>query len=311
MEVVRLILPLFVIIFVGYLLRKTGFARAGFVDELNRLVYFIGLPALLFSETSGIDAGHLAGGVVAVVFPLVVAATAAAGLLLTLPLPGPRRGPVVQAGFRANLAYLGLPIVSTALGEETLGVIALIIAVGVITNTFLSILILGFLRPSSVSAAGAEANRSVPTGPLRAMLRNPLLIAIAAGLLFSAAGWSLPRILEQPIELLARMSLPLILLVLGLSLSFTELGRHFPTAALAAALKLVLMPAIAWIMAGWVFNVPSQAADTLVLMSAMPSAVASQTFAKAFDADSAVSASSVSLTTLLAVVTVPLLMLLL
>ncbi|MFP3959484.1 MAG: AEC family transporter [Spirochaetaceae bacterium] len=306
MEVVRLILPLFVIIFVGYLLRKTGFARAGFVDELNRLVYFIGLPALLFIETSRIEPGRLGGGTVALVFPLVVAATAATGLLLTLPLAPAQRGPVVQAGFRANLAYLGLPIVSTALGEDTLGIIAVIIAVGVITNTLLSILILGFLRRAAAPAAG-----SASAGPLRTMLANPLLMAIAVGLLFAAGGWSLPEILARPIELLARMSLPLILLVLGLSLSFTELGRHLPTAALAAVLKLALMPAIAWIMVTRIIELPPLAAETLVLMSAMPSAVASQTFAKAFDADSAVSACSVSLTTLLAVVTVPIVMLLL
>ncbi len=299
MDVLRLILPLFIIIFVGYLLRKTGFAREGFVDELNRLVYFIGLPALLFSESSGVDLDALAGGAAAIAFPIIVAITTLIGFAATLPLPFRQRGPVIQAGFRANLAYLGLPIVSTTLGGEVLGTVAIVIAVGVFINTLMSILVLSLLKPDGESIR--------PLVRLARTLRNPLLVAIALGLSFAAAGWSLPEVLARPIELLARMSLPLILLVLGLSLSFSELRRNFPGAALASVIKLAIMPAVAWGVMTWIFASPPLVVETVVLMAAMPTAVATQTFARAFDADSSVSASSVSLTTLLAVVTVPVL----
>ena len=300
MDVLRLIFPLFIIIFVGYLLRKTGFARDGFVDELNRLVYFIGLPALLFSESSRIDPDALAGGAAAIGFPIIVAVTALIGFAATLPLPFRQRGPVIQAGFRANLAYLGLPIVSTTLGSEVLGTVAIIIAAGVIVNTLGSILVLSLLKP--------EGESIHPLSRLARTLTNPLLVAIALGLLFAAAGWSLPEVLARPIELLARMSLPLILLVLGLSLSFSELRRNLPGAALASVIKLVGMPAVAWGVMTWIFESSPLVVETVVLMAAMPTAVAAQTFARAFDADTSVSASSVSLSTLLAVVTVPVLL---
>jgi hypothetical protein len=80
---------------------------------------------------------------------------------------------------------------------------------------------------------------------------------------------------------------------------------------LASAIKLAAMPAVAWVIMSWVFESPQLVTETVVLMAAMPSAVATQTFAKAFDADSSVSASSVSLSTLLAVVSVPALVLIL
>lgn len=303
MDVLRLILPLFVIIFVGYLLRKTGFAREGFVDELNRLVYFIGLPALLFSESSSIDFADLAGGAPAVAFPIIVTVTAVIGLAASLPLSPARRGPVIQAGFRANLAYLGLPIVSTTLGPGSLATIAVVIAVGVVTNTLLSILVLSLLKPTGESIH--------PLQRLARTLTNPLLVAVALGLLLAARGIALPQVLSRPIELLARMSLPLILLVLGLSLSFTELRQNLAAAGLASVIKLAAMPAVAWVIMSGVFESPQQVTETVVLMAAMPSAVATQTFAKAFDADSSVSASSVSLSTLLAVVSVPALVLIL
>ena len=299
MDVLRLILPLFIIIFVGYLLRKTGFAREGFVDELNRLVYFIGLPALLFSESSRIDPHALAGGTAAIAFPIIVTVTALIGFAATLPLPFHTRGPVIQAGFRSNLAYLGLPIVSTTLGSEVLGTVAIIIASGVVINTLLSVLVLSLLKP--------DGENIHPLARLAHTLKNPLLIAIALGLLFAAGGWSLPDVLARPIDLLARMSLPLILLVLGLSLSFSELRRNLPSAGLASLIKLAVMPAVAWGVMAWVFDSSPLVVETVVLMAAMPTAVASQTFARAFEADSSVSASSVSLSTLLAVVTVPVL----
>lgn len=303
MHVLQLIFPLFVIIFVGYVLRRTGFAPPGFVDELNRLVYFIGLPALLFSETRKVDLGQLAGSTPAVAFPIVVAATALVALGATLLIPHRQRGQVVQAGFRANLAYLGLPIVSTTLGDETLATIAIIIAVGITMNAVAGILVLSLLSPSRENLH--------PLKRLKSILTNPLLIAIVLGLLFAASGWSLPNLLARPIELLSTMSLPLILLVLGLSLSFSELGRNFAGAALAAVIKLAVMPAIAWLVMRFVFAGPDAVVHTAVLMAAMPTAVVSQSFAKAFEADASISAASVSLSTLLAVLTVPLLVLIL
>ncbi|MFP4374153.1 MAG: AEC family transporter [Spirochaetaceae bacterium] len=297
MDVLRLILPLFIIILVGYLMRTTGFAREGFVDELNRLVYFVGLPATLFIESSRVNVNALDGATAAVAFPFIVLATTLIGLAATLPLPFHQRGPVVQAGFRGNLAYLGLPIVSTTLGPAALATITIIIAAGIVIHTLLSILVLSVLKPHGESIP--------PLVQITRTLTNPLLIAIALGLLFAAGGWSLPDVLARPIDLLARMSLPLILLVLGLSLSFSELRRNLASAALASLIKLAVMPAVAWAVMTWIFDSSPLVVETVVLMAAMPTAVASQTFARAFEADSSVSASSVSLSTLLAVGTVP------
>lgn len=302
MEVFKAILPLFVLIFVGYGLRKTGFAQREFVDDLNRLVYFVGLPAMLFTEASTMEFAELSGATVAVAYPVIVAATALIGLVVMLPLAPYKRGAVVQAGFRGNLAYLGIPIVGTTLGPGSYGPIAAIIAIGVVINTLTSISVLGMLQPNS--------QRSSVKGRLLGILKNPLLIAIAGGLMLSAAELTFPQLLAQPIELLARTSLPLILLVLGMSLSFSALRGHVCAAA-AAVLKLLVMPAVAWFLMNWVFGATALVAHTVTLMAGLPSAVVSQAFAKAFDADAALSASSVSLSTLLSAVTVPLIVLIL
>lgn len=303
MEVFRTILPLFVLILVGYVLRKTSFAQREFVDDLNRLVYFVGLPAMLFTEASTMEFAELSGATVAVAYPVIVAATALIGLVVMLPLAPYKRGAVVQAGFRGNLAYLGIPIVGTTLGPGSYGPIAAIIAIGVVINTLTSVSVLGMLQPNS--------RRSSVKGRLLGIVKNPLLIAIAGGLMLSAAELTLPQLLAQSIELLARMSLPLILLVLGMSLSFSALRGHVCAAAAAAALKLLVMPAVAWFLMNWVFGATALVAHTVTLMAGLPSAVVSQAFAKAFDADAALSASSVSLSTLLSAVTVPLIVLIL
>lgn len=132
-----------------------------------------------------------------------------------------------------------------------------------------------------------------------------MILSVAAGMVFSVNGWDVPAVLNSPVELLARMSLPLILLVLGLSLSFTELKRSFRYALFASVLKLAVMPLVAWVVMDRVLHAPVLVVHSTVIMAAMPTAVASQTFARAFGADEGVSASSISLSTLLAMVSIP------
>ncbi|MFW6368838.1 MAG: AEC family transporter [Spirochaetota bacterium] len=298
-----MILPLFVVILSGYVIRETGFVRAGFVDDLNRLVYYVALPALLFLSSSRIDPAMFTGVASAIAFPVVIVMTALFAFAVTITIPSTQRGAVIQAGFRADLAYLGLPITGTLLGDQALGTIAIIIAVGAVTNTILSIVVLSLIK--------TRGGRPGIFDGLGRAIANPMLLAIALGFTFSVVGWNLPVVADRLLGLLSDMSFPLILLVLGLSLSFSELRDNIASAILASSIKLVVMPSIAWTVMHIVLGSPTLMVNTVVLMAAMPTAVASQSFARAFGADSSVSASSVSLSTLLMPVTVPTLALIL
>lgn len=297
LQAIELIIPLFLLIFLGYVFRKTGFVRVTFADDLNRIVFYIALPATLFLETA--DLPVLSGDILiaAVSMVVVVVVTAAIALVVSFRLGAPRRGAFVQATYRSNLAYLGIPIVSTLLGPESFGIIAVAIAAGVATNTITSILVLRLFQEDgeamSVSARAFD------------IAKNPLIVAIALGLVMSAISLPMPELLADTLGLLSRVSLPLILLVVGFRLSFRTMGTSLVIALSASMMKLVVMPAILFVGLTWIVEADPLVRAITVLLVTMPTAVISQSFAGVFNADEKLAAAAVSMTTLLAAITVP------
>src|SRR5512147_2249973 len=122
MDILQSVLPVFLVIAIGATARRYRFIDEPFVQGANSLVYFLLLPALLFHVMGTSDFRQAFSG------PLVIGGYAAtlAVFLLAFPLsrrlglsPG-ERGAFIQGSFRANLAYVGLPIVFTAVGGEGL-----------------------------------------------------------------------------------------------------------------------------------------------------------------------------------------------
>ena len=290
-------MPLFILIALGYVLKKTHFITGGFIAELNRLVYYIALPTMLFGNTARLTALPRAFGTAAAVYSMAVILVTILAIVVTLKRAAGLRGSFIQASFRGNLAYLGLPIVSSVLGDHVVGTIAVIIAVGVVLHTALSVVTLRILDPNAEQTGFASH--------LLHILTNPLILAIAAGLLVAGIGVELPDFLTRTIDMVASMSLPVILIIIGFSLSFTSVGRSIVPASAATLLKLILMPMIALGFTVWLFGATGDLRNTIVLMSAMPTAVVSQAFARQFNADTEVAAATVSLDTILALVTLP------
>ncbi len=297
-QTIQLVVPLFALMTLGYLLKKAQFFSAGFVGDLNRFIFYIALPVTLFLQTSDMSDAFAGAGVAAIMQPITIVSVAIVATLISFRASPARRGPFTQASYRANMAYLGLPIVATVLGDAALGIVAVTIAAGVVTNSVVSVLVLRMNDPDS----GGQS----PWRRLLDVARNPLIIAIAIGLGFSLTGLSLPGLANETLALLQRVSLPLVLIVVGCSFSFTKVSRRFGVALGAAFLKLAFMPFFAWTVLTWGFEVDGLVRSVIVLMTAMPTAVASQSFAAAFNADEQLAAAAVSFSTLASLVTIPL-----
>jgi len=296
--VFSLIVPLFVVIALGYVLKKTKFLPRSFAGDLNKLIYFIGLPALLFQKTSQIDFSGYSFGSVSAGYPIVVVVTALLTLPVSILVRKESRGAVIQAAYRANLAYMGFPIVVSALGDGIAALAAMIVGVGNVINSVLAVIILRMLGPEGES--DSVWRKLVQT------VANPLIIATVLGLLSSAVGLRLPSTVNNAIGLVAGMSLPAILVVIGMSLSFTEMRAYAWPASLASGFKLVVMPLFAYYFMRVVFGMGGKELGVIVVMAAMPTAVAAQSFAAGFKADEKVTASAISLNTVLSAVTLPL-----
>jgi len=295
MYILHLTAPLFLIIFIGYTLKKCGVVDEAFGSQLNRYVYYVALPLMLFSKISSVTMDFsfslVAGYLAAMVTVAVIS------LWLSRFFRGKERGALVQGSFRSNLTYLGLPIVLYALGDEALGYAAIIMAVMIIFHNVITIAVFRHIGSQGMSGGWVRGIGST--------LMDPLIISIVLGMLFSFGKIPIPLVFANTIELIARMSLPSILLIIGISLSFTDIRKYVLKDAVTAGLKLVLMPLVAYGIMDLLFHAPPLITMVTVLLAAMPTAVVSVTFVKEFSGDYRFAASIVSFNTVLSMLTIP------
>jgi hypothetical protein len=225
----------FLVVAIGVVLRRYRFLDEGFIDAANSLVYYILLPALLFHEIGTTDFRQAFSG------PLVVggyAATIATFLLAflasrALGLGPSEMGAFVQGSFRANLAYVGLPIVFNAVGHAGLRKAGIFL--GFIVPLLNGLSIVALMTPH-----GAEREEGIATTSSRVarqIATNPIILACLAGIAWSVLKLPLPGMVDRTFRLLTPTTLPLSLLCLGGSFSFERARKGFAVASLAAFLK--------------------------------------------------------------------------
>lgn len=300
---VNAILPLALIVALGYVLRRRSFFPEDFSRHLNRLVLYVALPSLLLLRISDVEVR----GEVFVQASLAYVGAAVATALLTffvvLRLPRNQRGVIVQSSFRTNLAYLGFPLALEFYGNQILPAAAALVSSGIVFNTVLAYVVL------SAHAPGHEG------GGVGALLvrifRSPIILAVLLGLLFSVTGSALPKVVRELLGLLGRLSLPAVLLVIGANLSFRGMRRHTLPVIAASLAKLAVMPGVAFLLTWFVFGTEWIVAAAVTTMCAMPTAATAQSFAGFFEADETLQAATVSLTTIAAGAAIPLWVLLL
>ncbi|AHL77260.1 transporter [Stutzerimonas stutzeri] len=291
--------PLFALIIAGYFLRLRDFPSESFWPGAERINYFVLFPALLFSSLATAPLNnpalpHLAGAV------MLGLGLAWAGLLLLKRVrgwPAARFGAFAQGALRFN-TYLGLAAVGSLFGKEGLALAALMLALMVPTVNVMSVWALTAERGVSV--------RSL----LLPILKNPLILACLAGALVNLAGLGLPGGTDRLLSLLAAASLPLGLLCVGAALKPRELGGEIPALGWNSALRLLAVPLLAFAVARLV-HLPAMETTILVLFFALPTAPTAYVLTRQLGGDSHLMAGIITLQTLLAAASLPLVLTLL
>ncbi len=297
MEVLGIVAPVFGLILLGWVLRAIGFLREAEVGALVKVVYYLGLPMVLFVAITGAELSEVVDAVSLAGILLAISSFSVAFFLVLrlLSVPVAARAALVVVVMRGNMAFVGLPIVLSAWG--TLGLAKAGVIIGVLTGPFaIATVVLfrlardtGGLRPGVV---------------LRAFF-DPIVIAALAGLIASAVRLSLPGALQEGMEMLAGMALPAALLAIGSSFSRQSLaGRKWLTAAAGLA-KLVLLPAWGLLLL-WAFGLSLAGLDlkVTVFLLTTPSAVANYVMSRELiPAEAPLVGTTVALTTVLAAVT--------
>jgi malonate transporter and related proteins len=198
-----------------------------------------------------------------------------------------------------NIVMLGIPLTLSALGNEAAGPMALILSV----NTPL-LWLCGTLQMELVDRKQTASAASLIVPVLLDLSRNPIMLAIGFGLLWRLTGLGLHPVVDRTVELLAQAGSPAALIALGINLFRFEVKGEKLGILVMSALKLLAMPTAAFVLAK-LLDLPPLAAGVVVLFAAMPTGANAYIFAVQYQRLVNPVSGAVALGTLLAAVTLP------
>lgn len=291
MTVAQTIVPIFLLILLGAVMRRWFGLRDEFWPQLDRLIYYIFFPALLFHTLSHFTIDVGAATPMLGVAALYMGAGILLGLLARPLLHAPPKvyAATFQSFFRFN-SYVGLAIAGSLHGAQGLAAIGLL---------------MGFMVPIANVASVLMLARHSESHWLREILLNPLILATAGGITFSLTGLALPAMLNSTLGLLSQASLPMGLIAVGSGLRLKGLHSQRGTLWYGVTAKLLIVPAIAWGLAT-LFGLEGVYFDIAVLMAALPVSTMAYVLATRMGGDGDTVAAQVVLSTLLAALTLPL-----
>ena len=288
-------LPIFGWVMLGVLLNRFGWLPQWLIDRVSRLAFNIFLPIILFTSAATVDYTHLGG-----------AHYLYAGILSTLVVTlmswyyslwrghlQEHRGIFVQAAFRSNLAIVGLALAISAYGDRGPQLAALPVALMTALYNVLAVGVLNSTLGASNSVAGIALG----------ILRNPLIVGIAAGVVFSLSGLPMPELMEPVNRGLSTFFLPMMLMCIGGSMRLSGLGRTGMIAWESTAWRLCVSPALTVLLA-LALGVQGETLGVLFLLVSTPAAASGFVMVVAARGDGVLAANIVVLTTLMSMVTV-------
>lgn len=299
------ITPIFILVVLGYVLKRIGLVPQEFAKAANKLVFRVFLPASLFLNVYRIP--HFGS----INFAYIVYAIAVVLVLFLLGIPtvmavsaqSERRGPCLQAIFRSNYALVGLPLAGALFGTEGEMVASLLSAAAIPTFNVLAVI--------SLSVFSAEGEKPSPRKILLGIAKNPLILSVGAGLLALAVRallvrwgvtWRLSDItpLYTVLGYLGNVATPLALLVLGMQFEFSAVKALRREIVFATLARVVVAPllgiGIAYLLFRNSFNGAHFAA--FVALFATPVAVSSVPMTQEMHGNTALAGQIVVFTTL-------------
>lgn len=284
-----IMLPLLAMLGLGWLVRRIGWLTAETTSGMNKLIFKLFLPVLLFNNIRTLDVTTAPGlGYAAFIFCSVVGIFLTAHLLMPRFVSDPRKqGVMVQGIFRTNFAILGIPLVQAMFGDA--GTVAVTLALPLVTilNNILAVIALA-------SPSGKKAD---PKALLKDIVTNPLIIACVLGGVCLLAGIKFPAALDKVFKDVSGVTSPLSLLVLGASLRWKGVKDNSRLLTWTVLLKQAIIPVVMLSLAV-LLGFRMEELSVLLVLFAAPCAVSSYPMAEAMGGDGPLAASQVVLTTI-------------
>lgn len=289
-------MPVFLMMVVGYGLRRGGLVSDELASLSNSFVFRVALPALLFHDLATMDIGEVWDGGFVAFCALATLASIAISYVVALAFRGADwRGEAVQAQFRSATTFLGVAFVQNIYGNT--GAAPLMIIGAAPIYNVVSVIILELMRPGQ-----GRVTRELLRKSLRQIATNPLILAILAGAAWSALRLPLPGIVDATIGQVGGLATPLGLIALGASFDARRaLAMRVPT-LVCTLMKLVGMAAV-FVPCAVALGYTGQKLVAALMMLGLPTTVSAFVMARGMGHDGTLTSSVVMLSTLLSSVT--------
>lgn len=290
----NVVFPLFFIMAVGYLTRRTGIVDNQGVGVVNRLLYWIFLPVLLFMSVYTTDLGEVFN-VPVIVYSVVGTFVVFVISFFLLPKIGTKRdqcGVIVQALVRGNEVYYGFPVVIALIGADYLGVMSVVVAFAAIEYNILSIIALEYFKGEKVNVGVLVRN----------VVTNPMILATLLGVFMVTISLPLPAVVLKGMDSLSQVATPFALFLLGASFTFASSKGYMKQVIWVTLFRLIFIPAVVVASTLWM-GFDSYEIVILFVTFGVPTAVASYSMARELKADYELASQIVFYTSIVSILT--------
>ena len=305
------ILPLILLIVLGYVLKRIGFFTKEFLKIGNRLVFYVCLPVLLFKNIAEIESLSQIPFDVVLYILAIIAILLLLGFCATLMVSDPRqKGVLHQCIFRSNFALIGVPLAELIGGSEGVRIAAVLSLFSIPIYNISGVIVLSVYKGKGVGIDGKKIVKGIVT--------NPLIIGVCSGLIWAVAkslmagtgvmnGLVGLTFLPSTVDFIARAATPLALIVLGGQFDFQKMAGYKKPLLIGLIGRNLIAPLLGvgaagiMVKAGMVSFGPEVFA-ALIALFGTPVAVASAVMAESMDNDGQLAGQLVVWTSLLSIV---------
>ena len=308
--VVSSMLPVVLLIAIGFAAGRLRLIRGEAVRDLSNLVFLVLVQALLFRTMATAHLERLDLRSVALYY--IVAGAMFFALLFIQGLNS-RSAVVALAAIFSNTLMIGVPLVQLAYGQAGLVHLFTLISMHALVLLTLATIVIELLVAREQAANGQQGHRPIAATVARAVknaILHPVPLPIIAGFLYSLTGLGLHPVVERPLKLLGDAFGPVALVLVGVTLAQTAIGPHLRGATGISLLKCVVHPLL-MALAGWALGLGGLALSVMVVAAALPVGANVFLFSQRYHKAEELVTASVAVSTAVAVVTVSITMALL
>ena len=303
-QIFLLVSPVFLLIILGNFLRRIKVPDVSFWEINDKLCYWVLIPALLFHYISQINLSsemlYSYSIIIYVGFFIAILTVLILGKLLGY--PPERWTSILQGAVRQN-AFIALAITGSLFGDEGLKIasIFMLIYVPSINIIIVTTMVMNFGQ----SKKNASKNEFITV--FIELSKNPFILAMIAGLIFSIAQSEKLKVIIDTSGLLGSAALPIMLLTIGAKIKVQDLALTITPIIISNFLKLLALPLIAFFVANYL-GLSEIEVVVAVIFAAVPTAVSSHTLARQFGADDQLMTSIITTQVILSFITIPILL---